>query len=88
MAKWIDDFGILLERIKCEGLRERATIEAAEQIAPFVDFVDWVASEVCQDDFEENAGVFAEVACRKLSKLGIITADGENWLYGEAEKDD
>lgn len=35
-------------------------------------FVDWVASEVCQENFRENADFFAEVACRKLAKIGVI----------------
>lgn len=87
MAEWVDDFDLLLERIKGKGEIERVTIEAAEKMVPLIDFADWVASEVCQNNFEDNAGVFAEVACRKLHKLGIITTDGKKWLYGEAEKD-
>ena len=35
-------------------------------------FAVWVASEVCQEDFSECTDFFAEVACRKLAKLGII----------------
>lgn len=85
MAEWVDDFDLLLERIKGKGEIERVTIEAAEKMAPLIDFADWVASEVCQEDFEDNAGVFAEVACRKLHKLGIVKADDENWVYGEAD---
>lgn len=44
-------------------------------------FAKWVASEVCQEDFEENAGVFAEVCCRKLHYLGIVKKDDENWIF-------
>ena len=44
-------------------------------------FVKWVAKEVCRDDFEENAGVFAEVCCRKLHNLGIVDKDGDNWIF-------
>ena len=44
-------------------------------------FTDWVAGEVCQRDFENNASFFAEIACRKLNQLGIIRKDGENWVY-------
>ena len=48
-------------------------------------FAHWVASEVCQDDFEDNAGAFAELCCRKLHFLGIVEkrdADNERlWHY-------
>lgn len=43
-------------------------------------FAKWVASEVCDDNFEDFPGAFAEIACRKLHKLGIIKTDGENWI--------
>ena len=44
-------------------------------------FAKWVASEVCQNDFEENAGAFAEIACRKLFYLGFLTKDEKEWHY-------
>lgn len=44
-------------------------------------FADWVAKEVCRDDFEENAGAFAEIACRKLHNLGIVEKTEELWCY-------
>lgn len=51
-------------------------------IAQLTEFAHFVAKEVCRDNFEEDAGFFAEVACRKLNKLGIIQTDDENnWVY-------
>lgn len=44
-------------------------------------FAEWVARMVVKPDFEETAGTFAEVACRKLFYLGIVKQDGENWSY-------
>ena len=44
-------------------------------------FADWVASEVCKEDFSDNAEFFAEVACRKLEKIGIIKSDNNKWIY-------
>ena len=49
-------------------------------------FAEWVAKEVTSENFEYNAGGFAEIACRKLFYLGIVTTDGENWQY-EWEED-
>lgn len=44
-------------------------------------FADWVASEVCREDFADDADFFAEVACRKLAKLGIIKLINKEWHY-------
>ena len=42
-------------------------------------FVNWVTGEVLDDDFEEGSGAFAEIACRKLVKLGYIKLDGDTY---------
>ena len=49
-------------------------------------FADWVASEVCQEDFEDNSGAFAEIACRKLYFLGLLKKDGDLWVYKQMEE--
>ena len=49
-------------------------------------FADWVASEVCQEDFEDNSGAFAELACRKLYFLGLLKKDGDLWVYRQMEE--
>lgn len=44
-------------------------------------FAEWVAEEVMCEDFGD--GFFAEVACRKLYRLGIIKMDGDKWKLEE-----
>ena len=44
-----------------------------------LDFCEWVANWVCNDEFEESADVFAELACRKLWRLGFVEKDEEDW---------
>ena len=41
-------------------------------------FAKWVASEIF-DEWEYNKDTFAEIACRKLEKLGIVRAKGDEW---------
>ena len=48
-------------------------------------FADWVASEVCREDFEDNSGAFAEIACRKLYSLGLLEKDEDLWIYNDKE---
>ena len=42
-------------------------------------FVQWVASEIFDECWEYNKDAFAEIACRKLEKLGIVRANGDVW---------
>ena len=49
------------------------------------DFAKFVARWLMRDDFEESAGAFAELACRRLHELGIVEKDGEYYTIGEEE---
>ena len=42
-------------------------------------FAEWVASEIFDENWEYNKDAFEEIACRKLSKLGIVKANGDMW---------
>ena len=60
-------------------------VESEEKENPYKDFCEFVAKMVLSDDFEENAGANAEFLCRKLSKLGIVKADEDEWVLVESE---
>ena len=52
----------------------------------WIEFAHWVAKEVLDDYFEENSGAFAEIACRKLVKLGLVEVkDNVYKMKGGAE---
>ena len=55
---------------------------------PYIEFCEWVADTVLYEDFEDKwtLGAFAEVACRKLHKLGFVRKDGEYWTKDEVEE--
>ena len=42
-------------------------------------FAKWVADEIFDENWEYNKDAFAELACRKLAKLGIVRAKGDEW---------
>ncbi len=42
-------------------------------------FAKWVAREIFDEMWEYNKDAFAELACRKLAKLGIVKAKGDEW---------
>lgn len=77
-------------------IRRQPTIEVEpnklrEVIEPYREFCKWVAEWIFKEDFEESAGAFAELACRRLAELGYVFKDGEYWLtvdYKELEDDE
>ena len=49
-----------------------------------IDFCEWVAGEVIDEEkWEDYKDSFAEIACRKLHKLGIVDKQGDSWVYKE-----
>lgn len=55
---------------------------------PFKAFAHWVASEVCNEGFEDmwSLGAFAEVACRKLHALGVVQKFRDEWVYVDKDE--
>ena len=46
----------------------------------FKEFARWVADEIIDEElWELNYGAFAEIACRKLEKLGIVKSNNGYW---------
>ena len=61
-------------------------IKALEQSPEMDQFAKWVATEIFDDMWEYNKDSFAEIACRKLAKLGIVRAKGEEWELVEPQE--
>lgn len=61
-------------------------IKALDQEAEAVQFVKWVTTEIFDDNWEYNKDAFAEIACRKLAKLGIVRENGDKWELVEQQK--
>ena len=51
-------------------------------------FAKWVASEIFDEMWEYNKDAFAEIACRKLEKLGIVRAKDNEWKLIESKESD
>lgn len=54
-------------------------IKALEQEPKMEEFAKWVANEIFDENWEYNKDAFEELACRKLAKLGIVRAKGNEW---------
>ena len=49
-------------------------------------FAEWVAREIFDEMWEYNKDAFAEIACRKLAKLGIVREKGDVWELVEQKE--
>ena len=61
-------------------------IKALEQSPEMDQFAKWVAAKIFDDMWEYNKDSFAEIACRKLAKLGIVRAKGDEWELVEPQE--
>ena len=48
-------------------------------------FAQWVADEIFDEEWENNKDSFAELACRRLEKLGIVREENGEWVKEQAE---
>ena len=60
--------------------------KALEQEPKTRQFAEWVAIEIFDENWEYNKDAFAELACRKLAKLGIVRAKGDEWELVELQE--
>lgn len=49
------------------------------------EFAEFVARWIFNPNFEEETGAFAELACRRLHKLGYVSKKGGEWIFEEDE---
>ena len=63
-------------------------INALEQSPEMEQFAKWVATEIFDDMWEYNKDTFAEIACRKLAKLGIVRAKSDELELVESKVDE
>lgn len=59
-------------------------MEAIKVAIEALKFAEWTAKEIFSEDMD-NA--FAELACRRLKKLGVVKADGNKWVLKVGEKE-
>ncbi len=77
-SKLIDDHMQLIN-----WLKDYKRLLVREPKTDYKSFAEWVASEIFSDEWECNKDGFEEIACRKLSKLGLVKADGDKWVRME-----
>ena len=92
LKKAIDDYAekrqdtLLWQADVMDIIDNAPTVEPERPQGEWVEFALWVAKEVLDDYFEDCSGAFAEIACRKLVKLGLVEVEDDVYkMKGGAE---
>ena len=94
---WLEPYNIFYKAVGIEGYPlkhieckhcHRVSVKALEQESKTEQFAKWVATEIFDDMWEYNKDAFVELACRRLSKMGIVKANGGNWELIKSESED
>lgn len=81
VADYADSTGLAIEDVKkvtdeiVKGLKQLPPVTPVQEFI----FAKWVAEEIFDENWEYNKDAFEELACRKLAKLGIVRAKGDEW---------
>ena len=85
IASAIDNAPTVANCLECAKEHEQLA-EWLKELKDLRAFAKWVRGEVLDDYFEESSGAFAEIACRKLTKLGYTEVDGGVYKKKEGEE--
>jgi len=83
---------VIKESVDVEDIRQltSVTLQEPRTVTEFADrfreFAEWVAAEIFDENWEYNKDAFEELACRKLEKLGLVRANGDEWELVEPLK--
>ena len=72
------------EQLEVFGGEHRKFIELSIKA---LEFAQWVANEIFDEDWEFNKDSFEEVTCRKLEKLGIVRKTDNSWVLVESSEE-
>lgn len=64
----------------------RQLAEWLRELNKYREFADWLVKAVLEDDWEESADFYAEVLCRKLTKLGKLKVVDNEYMEVNADE--
>ena len=63
----------------------RQLAEWLRELKEYREFADWLVKAVLEEDWEESADFYAEVLCRKLTKLGKLKVVDNKYMEVNAD---
>ena len=77
----------LAEMHKHDAIRSSYVAEWLRELNTYREFADWLVKAVLEEDWEESADFYAEVLCRKLTKLGKLKVVDNKYMEVKADGD-
>ena len=74
----------LRSQYNCFDESERDAYHTLSEAIKALKFAEWVAKEIFSEDMDD---AFAELACRRLEKVRMVTADGNKWVLKVGEEE-
>jgi inactivated superfamily I helicase len=66
----------------------RQLAEWLKELEVYREFADWLVKAILSEDWEESADFYAEVLCRKLTKLGKLKVVDNKYMEVRNEDSD
>ena len=75
-----------IERMQGCLVEHKQRAEWLKELQRWREFGDWIVKAVLDDDWEDNADFYAEVLCRKLTKLGKLKLKDHKYMEVNANE--
>lgn len=86
VREFCDDTELMDKCLKCAN-EHRQLAEWLKELNTYREFADWLVEAVLKEDWEESADFYAEVLCRKLTKLGKLKVVDNKYMEVKADAD-
>ena len=75
--------------VKCKKCAEehKQLADWLRELKGYREFTNWLVKAVLEEDWEESADFYAEVICRKLTKLGKLKVVDNKYMEVNADAD-
>ena len=86
-ARIYNEQGEVIASCSCKECADehRQLAEWLRELNTYREFADWLVKAVLEEDWEESADFYAEVLCRKLTKLGKLKVVDNKYMEVNAD---
>ena len=83
-SEWMSKYA-MIDMYKDRSEYYRQLARWLRELKAYREFADWLVKAVLEEDWEESADFYAEVLCRKLTKLGKLKVVDNKYMEVNAD---
>lgn len=87
-SKWMSKYAMIdIYKDRSEYYQQyyQQLAEWLRELKEYREFADWLVEAVLEEDWEDNSDFYAEVLCRKLTKLGKLKVVDNKYMEVNAD---